>query len=202
MWSHYSDDSSGFVEVFDGDVLKENFDSLVAKRYPTLNVNQRRVLTLQKLRYGEKRDCSELIKQFILHRNKPGKKSANRFLKYVGKTGDYESVIYILTNKMREWEYEREWRMILPRATYAGGVGPKRKTTEDNTDYRAIFLGCPKSIVAGETIKKENLAALAYFCERFFDEIVPLYIQKRTSLIYEKHLMEKEIFKPDKHLQK
>lgn len=189
MWSHYSDDSSGFVEIFNKELLDANFNSFVLNEFPHLSKEQLKVVTLHKITYGVKKKCTNMVIDFIIHSYRPNLNGINRFMQYIKQTGDWESIVYILTNKMKEWEYESEWRLILPRFITAKKRIVKENAKEYLSDYKRVPIGEPYAIVAGENIKKENLAALAYYCQSLRKGRTELSVQKRDFKIIEENSM-------------
>lgn len=189
MWSHYSDDSSGFVEIYNKELLKNNFNSFVINEFPYLSKEQLRVITLHKITYGIKKKCTSMVINFIVHSYRPSINGINRFMQYINQTGDWESIVYVLTNKMKEWEYESEWRLILPRFITTKKRIIKENAKEYLSDYKKVPIGNPYAIVAGENIKKENLAALAYYCQTFRKGKTELSVQKRDFKIIEENAM-------------
>ena len=189
MWSHYADDSSGFVEAFNKSLLANNFHSFVINEFKSFDNNQLKIPALHQITYGKRRDCTDFIVRFILHSYRAGETDINKFMKYVKETGDYETLIYILTNKMKEWEYEQEWRLIIPRLVTSKKKIVKEMASNYFSDFRSLSFDQPATIICGENIARNNMAALAFYCKNTRKDRTDLYIQKRDFTMIEENSM-------------
>lgn len=196
MWSHYSDDSSGFAIAYDVALLRSNFYAYATNEFEGFNKQQMKLFKLHKITYGESRDCTNLVIDFIKKAYNPGKTSINKFMKYAENGNNIDDIIYLLTNKMKEWEYECEYRLLIPRTM----TKKKKILKEEALEYSVGIVNAsftnPEFIVAGEKIEKSNLAALAYYASINLKGIHKLWVQKRDKDLVEKHIMHSVRFDP------
>ena len=64
MWSHYSDDSSGFVGKYDANLLSNNLLTYLRHEYGGLSDSQFKVLGLHKTTYGLKKTVQKWFVAF------------------------------------------------------------------------------------------------------------------------------------------
>ncbi len=200
MWSHYSDDSSGYVMEFKLSRIKNEYKKYIKSQYPNLTDNQSKLLDIHEISYSKNYDCSNFIASFIKKKYHPSQDGINTFMKYIEETGDYKSVLYILTSKMIEWKYESELRIIFPKVISTKTRIKKVEATEYVSNYKSVPISFPTRIIAGENITIGNLAALAYYCKNYSDDPIVLSVQKRDFSIIENNIMRvnpfsKNIFK-------
>lgn len=191
----------GFAEVFTIDKLNSQFYKAIENKYKNLSNNELNLVGLHKVNYEKlgNHNLNEFVKYFIIHSDKVGKASINKFMKYVKKTGDYESLKFILTTKSEEWEFENEYRLIVPKYVTGRKNIDKTIAREYASSFTQLTGFIREFIVAGDKISKENLASLAFYCEKFQPD-TKLSVLNRNFLNDKEKLITAERFKKEKHL--
>lgn len=196
MWSHYSDDSSGFVCGYNREIINRNFFDYCVYTYPDLTSFERKIHQMHKVSYGVQLDCTSFVCDILKHSFRTNKISPNKFMNYASKSRENANkIIYLLTNKMTEWSYENEYRLIFPRSVVASIKIYKNTASEILNDFKNIVVGNPEVIIAGDKIKNNNLAALAYYCNVLKRKRIDLMITKPTFSLVEQKALNLEYFK-------
>ncbi len=144
LWSHYANYHKGFIQVYN----KANLETF--KCYNDREEESNNKTRLVQVEYVDQQtDMTELVLEYIRH---------NIF----GNMGDVEqidakitSTIFrtVISEKAREWSYEREWRLI-PR------------NPQINRKSELVYLKCrPIAVIVGSQCQGEERETLIRICQ-------------------------------------
>lgn len=165
MWSHYGKDHKGACIEFDSGVLEDKIDCLEPVKYAPGKDDERAKAPLPTSPFGD---------------NDP---------KYQNK------VRMFLSYKAKEWEYEREWRLMVPplapciRSEKSGDGTILVSEIPDNSVKRLIFgfnMPVPERLCLAHAIRKKHKKC--HFAEvrpnpsRFKLDIVPLEVDNNSGI--------------------
>lgn len=163
MWSHYASDSSGFLEIYDAELLLFNFGSYL--RHISLEGytnEQMSVLEPREIKYiKEFPERNELVVKLLCT---PDDTNTNIGIDFITNKDIAEEVVAVIYSKLSAWEYEKEIRLVLPCDIY----NLKRKKKNDgqiiHEHYFENTFSTPEAIVLGYKADLELEYSARFYC--------------------------------------
>ena len=151
MWSHYADNHKGFCLIYDKEELKK------AKRFSLNKEEINQHIRLDKVQYVETQvDMTEDVREYIRYNILPNLGDVEQ----KDKTIPNYKYIQAIIQKSKEWEYEKEWRLI-----------PRIINISEPSDLHYIVCK-PKGIILGVHANNENRDKILKIAKK---EGIPVY---------------------------
>lgn len=164
MWSHYTNDSKGFLEIYDAELIIWNFKSYlnyISQEYTNMQMD---AIGIHRVNYVKDfKERNELVVKLLCTEVKP---DCNIGVEFIDDEETAKQVLEIATSKLLPWKYEKEIRLILPCDIYK----INRKKTNDGKIIHDHFFeftpSQPTKIVLGYKGNIELEYALKYYCAK------------------------------------
>lgn len=176
MWSHYSNNSEGFLLSYNKSSFISSYSSLNTEIFSNFGEYCASIFCLHKVVYSNNFPIANefLVRQLLKSNNYGILDNFDNISRFFEKKDDVNFLINLLTTKKEEWSYEQEYRYIVPLPSSVSFDFSSILTGTSPMYFFPVFKLSPSEIFIGRNTKKHNAIFLALIAEK---KKIPYYFQ-------------------------